>query len=130
MAQRLIRVLCPKCKSIDPNPDRKLLSLVNISEEEIATGEIHQAVGCQACNGSGYRGRMAIFEMMVMNSEVRELAFERASISKIREAAIRGGMRSLLGDGKLKILRGVTTPVEVARFAQIEGFDPSEIGAA
>jgi len=130
MAQRLIRVLCPKCKRLDPNPDRKLLSLVNISEEEIAGGEIHEAVGCAACNGNGYRGRMAIFEMMVMNAEVRELAFERASIAKIREAAIRGGMRSLLGDGKLKILRGITTPVEVARFAQIEGFDPSEIGAA
>ena len=56
-----------------------------------------------------------------------ELAFERASISAIRQAAIRGGMRSLLGDGKVKILRGVTSPEEVARFAQIEGFDPTEI---
>ncbi len=130
MAQRLIRVLCPKCKVIDDNPDRKLLKLVNISEEEISTGEIHKAVGCQACNGNGYKGRMAIFEMLVMNHEIRELAFERASIAKIREAAIRGGMRSLLGDGKIKILRGVTTPVEVARFAQIEGFAPSEIDAA
>jgi type IV pilus assembly protein PilB len=129
MAQRLIRVLCAKCKVIDENPDRKLLKLVNISEEEISTGEIHQAVGCSACNGNGYKGRMAIFEMLVMNHEIRELAFERASIAKIREAAIRGGMRSLLEDGKVKILRGVTTPVEVARFAQIEGFDPSEIGA-
>ena len=130
MAQRLIRVLCSKCKAIDENPDRKLLSLVNITEAEIDTGEIHQAVGCQACNGTGYKGRMAIFEMLVMNHEIRELAFERASIAKIREAAIRGGMRSLLEDGKMKILRGVTTPLEVARFAQIEGFDPSEIGAA
>ena len=130
MAQRLIRVLCSKCKAIDENPDRKLLSLVNITEAEIDTGEIHQAVGCQACNGTGYKGRMAIFEMLVMNHEIRELAFERASIAKIREAAIRGGMRSLLEDGKMKILRGITTPLEVARFAQIEGFDPSEIGAA
>ena len=64
---------------------------------------------------------------MRMNAEVRELAFERAQISKIREAAIRGGMRSLLGDGKVKILRGDTTPEEIAKFAQIEGFNPNEI---
>ncbi len=63
-----------------------------------------------------------------MNSEIRDLAFKRAPISKLREAAIRGGMRSLLGDGKIKILRGDTTPDEVARFAQIEGFNPNEIG--
>ena len=63
-----------------------------------------------------------------MNSEIRDLAFERAAISKLREAAIRSGMRSLLGDGKIKILRGDTTPSEVARFAQIEGFNPNEIG--
>ncbi len=130
MAQRLIRVLCKDCKEIDESPDAKILRLVNISDEEVQAGSIHRAVGCAKCNGSGYRGRMAIFELMVMNSEIRELAFERASISAIRQAAIRGGMRSLLGDGKVKILRGVTTPDEVARFAQIEGFDPTEIGAA
>ena len=129
MAQRLIRVLCPNCKQPDPNPDTKMLRLVNISPEEVAAGNIQQAVGCTKCNGSGFKGRQAIFELMIMNSEIRELAFERASISAIRQAAIRGGMRSLLGDGKVKILRGVTTPDEVARFAQIEGFDPTEIGA-
>ena len=63
-----------------------------------------------------------------MNSEIRDLAFERAAISKLREAAIRSGMRSLLWDGKIKILRCDTTPSEVARFAQIEGFNPNEIG--
>ncbi len=129
MAQRLIRVLCPDCKQPDENPDAKILRLVNISQEEVEAGNIHKAVGCQKCGGSGYRGRQAIFELMVMNAEIRELAFERASISAIRQAAIRGGMRSLLGDGKVKILRGATTPDEVARFAQIEGFDPTEIAA-
>ena len=129
MAQRLIRVLCPNCKQPDENPDAKVLRLVNISSEEVAAGNIQRPVGCSKCNGSGFKGRQAIFELMVMNSEIRELAFERASISAIRRAAIRGGMRSLLGDGKVKILRGVTTPAEVARFAQIEGFDPTEIGA-
>jgi type IV pilus assembly protein PilB len=66
---------------------------------------------------------------MIMNSEIRELAFQRGSISKLRDAAIRGGMRSLLGDGKIKILDGTTTPDEIAKFAQIEGFNPNEIEA-
>jgi len=127
MAQRLIRMLCPKCRQPDENPDRKVLKLVGISEEEIERGNISGPGRCSNCGNSGFRGRKAIFEMMVMNSEIRDLAFERAPIAKIREAAIRGGMRSLLSDGKIKILRGDTVPAEVARFAQIEGFNPNEI---
>ena len=101
--------------------------MVNINSEEVAAGDIKKAVGCSHCSGTGYRGRKAIFELMRMNTEIRELAFERASIAKLREAAIRHGMRSLLGDGKIKILKGETTPTEIARFAQIEGFTPNEI---
>ncbi|HAW95679.1 MAG TPA: pilus assembly protein PilB, partial [Phycisphaerales bacterium] len=127
MAQRLIRILCPKCAVADEAPDPRYLKLVNISPDEVEAGNIRKAVGCPNCGGTGYRGRKAIFELMRMNAEVRELAFERAQISKIREAAIRGGMRSLLGDGKVKILRGDTTPEEIAKFAQIEGFNPNEI---
>jgi type IV pilus assembly protein PilB len=126
LAQRLGRVLCEKCKQIDDAPDPKFLKLVDIPMEE-AVGKVYKAVGCQNCKGTGYRGRKAIFEMMIMNSEIRELAFQRAGVSKLRAAAIRGGMRSLLGDGRIKILKGVTTPDEVAKYAQIEGFDPSEV---
>jgi type IV pilus assembly protein PilB len=127
MAQRLVRILCDKCKQRDPDPDRKVLRLVNISDEEAEAGNICKAVGCDHCGGAGYRGRKAIFELMIMNSEIRELAFNRASVGRIRQAALRNGMRSLLGDGKIKILKGVTTPDEVAKFAQIEGFNPNEI---
>jgi type IV pilus assembly protein PilB len=127
MAQRLIRMLCPKCRQPDENPDRKVLKLVGIDEGDVERGNICGPGRCSNCGNSGFRGRKAIFEMMVMNSEIRDLAFERAPIAKIREAAIRGGMRSLLSDGKLKILRGDTVPAEVARFAQIEGFNPNEI---
>jgi type IV pilus assembly protein PilB len=127
MAQRLVRVLCEKCKQRDPDPDRKVLRLVNIADEEVAAGNICKPVGCDACGGAGYRGRKAIFELMIMNAEIRELAFNRASVGKIRQAAIRNGMRSLLGDGKIKILKGITTPEEVANFAQVEGFNPNEI---
>ena len=126
LAQRLGRVLCPMCKTIDDAPDPKFLKLVDIAPEE-AMGKVMKAVGCPNCKGTGYRGRKAIFEMMIMNSEIRELAFQRAGVSKLRAAAVRGGMRSLLGDGRIKILKGVTTPDEVAKYAQIEGFDPSEV---
>ena len=104
--------------SLDPEPDRRLLRLVAISEEELARQPVYRAVGCNHCGDVGYHGRKAIFELMRMNNELRELAFNQASLAEIRAAALRTGMRTLLEDGKLKILRGETTPGEVARFAQ------------
>jgi type II secretory ATPase GspE/PulE/Tfp pilus assembly ATPase PilB-like protein len=127
MAQRLVRVLCEKCKRPAETLDPKVLRLVNISAAEVEVGNIMEPVGCSDCNNSGYRGRKALFELMIMNTEIRDIAFQRGSISDLRDAAIRNGMRSLLGDGKIKILNGVTTPEEVAKFAQIEGFNPNEI---
>jgi type IV pilus assembly protein PilB len=126
LAQRLGRVLCEKCKAIDDAPDPKFLKLVGITPDE-AVGKVCKAVGCPNCKSTGFKGRKAIFEMMIMNAEIRDLAFQRAGVSKLRAAAIRGGMRSLLGDGRIKILKGVTTPDEIAKYAQVEGFDPSEL---
>jgi type IV pilus assembly protein PilB len=120
LAQRLTRILCDKCKQRDEKPDPRLLKLVGITPEELEKGNVCKAVGCSHCGKIGYRGRRAIFELMVLNSEIRDLAFKRASLSKIRDAAQRSGMRDLLGDGKIKILKGHTTPEEVARFAQAE----------
>ncbi len=122
MAQRLIRVLCDRCKEPDPEPDRRLLRLAGITDEDLATHSVYRPIGCGHCGSIGYRGRKAIFEMMLVNSEIRELAFKRAPIGVIRAAAIRAGMKDLLADGKIKILRGDTTPVEVARFAQASQF--------
>ncbi len=135
MAQRLIRIICPKCKVMDPDPDPKHLALCSITPEE-AIGKIMKGSGqegggqCANCNGTGYRGRRAIFEMMMMNSQIREMAFNKAPISEIRTAAIAGGMRALVLDGKLKILKGMTTPAEVAMTAQIEGVVTDETAAA
>ncbi len=120
MAQRLIRMLCNDCKEPDPEPDMRMLRLVGVTEDELANSTIYRPKGCAKCGDIGFRGRKAIFEMMVLNAEIRELAFNRATIGEIREAAIRGGMRTLLGDGKIKILRGDTTPAEVAKFAQAD----------
>jgi type IV pilus assembly protein PilB len=120
MAQRLIRVLCPECKVKDDNPDPKFLRIVGIEEGEIEGASICKAVGCSKCGNVGYRGRKAIFEMMVMNNEIRELAFNRAPLGQIRQAGVRSGMRTLVEDGKIKILRGDTTAEEIAKFAQAE----------
>jgi type IV pilus assembly protein PilB len=118
MAQRLIRILCKECKTVDPDPDPKFLHLVGITPAE-AVGKVHKAVGCPACNSTGFRGRKAIFEMMVMNSLIRELAFKQSALSEIRRAAIANGMRPLVEDGKIKVLKAVTTPDEIAKNAQV-----------
>jgi len=125
MAQRLIRVLCKQCKVVDPNPDPKYLDLIGLRPEE-AAGKVMMPVGCPACNGVGFKGRQAIFELMQMNSEIRELAFNMSSISQLRHAALANGMRPLVYDGKLKVLRGVTTPGEIAKMAQIDGMVDAE----
>ena len=120
IAQRLIRLLCPDCKTRDDNPDQKYLNIVGIEDSEVEAGEICKPVGCSKCGNLGYKGRQGIFEMMVMNNEIRELAFNRAPLGQIRQAGIRAGMTSLVEDGKIKILRGETTAKEIARFAQAD----------
>ncbi len=120
MAQRLIRVICDQCKEVDPNPAPYLLKALNLDEKERRGRPIYHGRGCRRCNNTGYHGRLGIFEMMVLNSELRDLAFNRATVSQLRQAARAGGMRSLVEDGKVKILNGVTTLEEIARLTQAE----------
>ncbi len=119
LAQRLVRILCDNCKQLDDNPDPKHLHLVKLPREQ-AIGKVYKAVGCSQCNNVGYKGRRAIFELMQMNSTIRELAFEKAPAGQIRAAAVASGMKQLVDDGRVKILAGKTTPEEVARVAQAE----------
>jgi type II secretory ATPase GspE/PulE/Tfp pilus assembly ATPase PilB-like protein len=121
MAQRLVRVLCPKCKVPDNEPDQMWLKLCGISAKELDGKQIMKPKGCDYCSNTGFRGRLGIFEMMVMNSELRTLAFERVATNKIRKAALASGMKSLLQDGKLKVLNGTTTAEEIVKVAQVEG---------
>jgi len=121
MAQRLIRVLCPKCKQPDREPDAMWLKLAGITESDLKDRTIFKARGCEFCSGIGFRGRIGLFEMMQMNNEIRSLAFDRAATNKIRKAALASGMKSLLADGKLKVLNGITTAEEIVKVAQVEG---------
>ncbi len=121
MAQRLVRVICSECKTEDTNPDSQTLKQLGFTEDELAGKMIYKGAGCQRCGNSGYRGRLGIFEMVVLSTEMRELAFKKAPTSEVRAAAKRAGMKSLLEDGKDKILRGITTPEDLLRITQAEG---------
>jgi type IV pilus assembly protein PilB len=121
LAQRLIRILCEHCREPDPNPSGRQLALADLSREDIEGHTIYKAKGCNRCGNTGYRGRRGVYELMLMNSELRELTFHRAPVSKLRAAAKASGMRDLLGDAKLKVLEGKTTLEEISRITQVEG---------
>ena len=115
IAQRLVRKICPYCKKEIPVNDevRKLLEEFNIESSEM---KIFQGGGCDHCKGTGYKGRTAIFELLVINENIREMIYKNASLSEIRETAInKNGMVTLKEDGVKNIIQGITTAEEVIR---------------
>ncbi|MBX3390014.1 MAG: type II/IV secretion system protein [Phycisphaeraceae bacterium] len=122
LGQRLIRINCKNCNAPYPyeKMDHKYLQLVGISEEEAKSGKLMKGTGCDNCVNTGYRGRRGIYELMQMNSAIRELAFNLAPVSELRKAALANGMRPLVTDGKIKCMNGMTTPDEVASVAQAD----------
>jgi type IV pilus assembly protein PilB len=121
MAQRLVRVICKKCKVVDENPDPYHLQSLGITPEDLEKHPVYKGTGCGQCQHTGYKGRIAIFEMFEMNNELRELAFAKAPTTELRKAAKASGMRTLMEDGKIKVFKGTTTPAEVVRITQTEG---------
>jgi len=117
LAQRLVRVICTKCKQ-PFEPSESVLESAGITPEMAAKANFMKGKGCGNCNRSGYRGRLGIFELMMMTSKIRELSFEGASTQEIRRAAIAQGMTTLYEDGIAKALRGITTLEEVFRVAK------------
>ena len=94
--------------------------IFEIIGDDIEKIPVYKAVGCSKCQGTGFRGRKGVFEMVELNNEIRELAFSRAPTSELRKAAIASGMRTLMEDGKNKVFKGITTPEEVAKISQVE----------
>ena len=117
MAQRLVRVVCQKCKH-PYTPSESALRSIGITPEMAAEATFMKGKGCGTCQGSGYRGRLALFELMIMSSKVRELTFNEASTAEIRRAARAEGMSTLFGDGVMKACKGITTIEEVVRVAK------------
>jgi len=114
MAQRLVRKVCTKCKEEEDIPEAALLK-IGFSEEDAKTVKCYRGKGCPACNGSGYKGRIALYEIMPVGSEIKELVLEGASADEIKKTAVKLGMKTLRMSGLNKIKEGVTTGEEVLR---------------
>ena len=117
LAQRLVRIVCSKCKQ-PFMPTEASLEAAGITPEMVATARFMKGKGCGHCSKSGYRGRIGIFELMMMTNKIRELAFAGASTQEIRRAALSAGMTALYNDGIRKVLNGTTTIEEVFRVAK------------
>jgi type II secretory ATPase GspE/PulE/Tfp pilus assembly ATPase PilB-like protein len=110
LAQRLVRVLCPKCKTEDNSPPaRAFKAQVGIPENTT----IYKSVGCRECRQTGFHGRHAIFEWMDSSNEIRQLILKNSSSDLIRDAALRAGMSTLADDGWRLVREGITTVEEV-----------------
>jgi type II secretory ATPase GspE/PulE/Tfp pilus assembly ATPase PilB-like protein len=114
VAQRLVRRLCPSCRR-QYTPDSETLRALNISEDDAARHMFYRAVGCEECNSTGYRGRIAIYEVMRVSDKIRRLIAQNAGEDLVRETAVASGMLTLGEDGLAKVKAGVTTPEELLR---------------
>ena len=114
LAQRLVRVICGKC-SVVRNVSKALREEVVRETGAFPEGELRIGQGCEACGGSGYRGRAGIFELLPVSEGVRDLILSRADSGAIRAKAVSEGMRLLRMDGWDKVGRGITTIEEVLR---------------
>jgi type II secretion system protein E len=119
MAQRLIRTICPHCKT-EQAVERDYLKRIGFPEDEIATAKFWKGAGCEECRQFGYQGRKGIYELLVVNEALRPLILNRAAASTIATRAIENGMRTLRTDGWNKVRNGETTIEEVLRVTQIE----------
>lgn len=114
IAQRLIRVLCPECKE-GYIPDDESLAKIGIDRLMLEDHKIYMRKGCATCMNTGYKGRTAIFEMMVLDDHLKKLILQTSDANQIKRIAIESGMSTLLQDGTHKVLEGITTIEEVFR---------------
>ena len=118
LAQRLVRTICPKCKA-KHMPSEEVIKEVGLTKEQLEEATFMKGKGCSSCNKTGYRGRIGIYELMLLDSKIRRMVFDNSSTQVIREYAIGpGGMTTLFGDGVKKVLEGITTFEEVYRVAK------------
>jgi len=114
LAQRLARVICSNCRAPAEMPPQALLD-IGVRREEVGGFTCFQGTGCPQCSGSGYRGRIALYEVMPISEELREQVLNGASASEIKRMAISLGMRTLRQSAISKVKEGMTTVAEVVR---------------
>tara|TARA_A100001015_G_scaffold194814_1_gene217201 strand:+ start:269 stop:886 length:618 start_codon:yes stop_codon:yes gene_type:complete len=113
MAQRLVRRLCNNCKE-EYTPTKEELGLVGLDPSKVP-GKLYKAQGCAECRNTGYKGRLAIFEMIPMARDLRKLVFENANEDEIRQASLNNGMETLREAGLTRVIDGTTSVEEVLR---------------
>jgi len=119
LAQRLVRKICPSCRTpYRPSPDE--LSRLSIDPSMLPDGRLFHGTGCPDCLGTGYKGRQGIYELFVLDPDIAHLVNIREDAAALREAGRKKGMQSLTDDGRRKVLEGITTIEEVLRVAQSE----------
>ena len=114
MAQRLVRVICPSCKK-PYAPQPKELDSLGMSKKELKNRKFYKGQGCDKCMQTGYKGRAGIYELLIMNDEIKKAVLKGSDASEINSLALKNGMVSLRESGKEKILEGITTSEEVLR---------------
>jgi type II secretory ATPase GspE/PulE/Tfp pilus assembly ATPase PilB-like protein len=118
IAQRLVRVLCPHCKEAYA-PAREERLLLGPAGQKLSY--VYRPVGCKQCENKGYKGRTAIMEMLVMDSDLDELVARRATLKELRTAALTRGFRSLADEGLQRVVDGTTSLAEVSRSIDLTG---------
>src|SRR4051794_38736136 len=119
MAQRLVRNICPGCKT-EQKVERDYLRKIGFPANDIETAKFWRGVGCEECRQLGYQGRQGIYELLLLNEQIRPLILNRSAASTIAAKAMEQGMRTLRTDGWNKVKAGRTTIEEVLRVTQIE----------
>lgn len=122
IAQRLCRKICVNCKESYQVPAADLARFGFKPESADQMVTLYRGAGCEECRYKGYKGRVGLYELMVMNEEIAELVVRRAPVADVRDAAKAAGMKELREDGLLKVLEGLTTPDEVMRVVFTAGF--------
>ena len=123
IAQRLVRVICPKCKTEDTQQmvemkDKIEADLKDMFKKLPSKIRVFKGNGCKACNNTGYAGRIGIYEILLVGAEIKKLILQKVSSDMIKDKAVELGMRTLRQDGWEKVLEGITTPEEVIRVTQ------------
>ncbi len=119
LAQRLVRRICPDCRT-EYEPSKELLMELNLTPEQVQGKKFYYGRGCERCNNTGFKGRTGIFELLVMNDTIRDLVANNASADAIRQAARKAGMKTLREAGLQALFSGITTIEEVVRETAIE----------
>ena len=116
MAQRLVRTLCKECRQRhNISSDMTIPDDFPLSEVSASRQQVYRPEGCRSCRGTGYRGRMGIYELLFANDKIRQLANDRSPTPLVKQAAVESGMQTLRQDGWQKVLQGVTSIDEVLR---------------